>query len=730
MSGTGVATRSGKVLCRLGLAASRTGQRLEGIARTLGPGLDLALRIWLGQIFLLSGLLKVADWTTAVLLATNEYPVFWLAPETAALLGAIVEVGGGALLIAGFCTRGAALAMACLSLVIQAEYVHFNEHVHWAILFAWFVVHGAGSISLDHLIARGAYSSAIPLASGFDRLFRAIERHLTPVYLLALRLFLAVLLLASPLGLDDWSGDPRILWYRLESPALPGAAPGALAAAAGIIIATAIIVGLSVRFIAFIWCLVLFAVAFSGAMDELGRINLIYLLVFLGLLVTHGAGWLSVDRKLEVWLASQLPAPLTGSALETAPQVVVVGAGFGGFAAARGLRSTPCSVTVIDQRNYHLFQPLLYQVATAGLSPADIATPIRELFRDQPNASVVMGRVTDIDRHRRQVIVGGRPIRFDYLVLATGARHAYFGQNDWERFAPGLKRIEDATEIRRRLLIAFEEAESTMDPTERRAFLTFVVVGGGPTGVELAGAIAELARHGLKGEFRHIDPSTARVSLVQAAARLLPTFPQALSTDAERALRALGVEILTSSRVEKIDERGVVVNGTQICARTVFWAAGVRASPAAKWLAAMADSSGRVVVGPDLSIPDDPDIFVIGDTALADAWNGKAVPGLAPAAKQAGRHVARVISAGIAGHPPPRPFRYRHRGNLATIGRSSAVADFGWLRLSGVPAWWLWGLVHIYFLAGVRNRLSVALEWFWAYLTFRRGTRLITGDQD
>ncbi|HEU5284132.1 MAG TPA: NAD(P)/FAD-dependent oxidoreductase, partial [Burkholderiales bacterium] len=401
--------------------------------------------------------------------------------------------------------------------------------------------------------------------------------------------------------------------------------------------------------------------------------------------------------------------------------------GFGGLTCAAGLRSAPVRVTLIDRHNYHLFQPLLYQVATSSLSAGDIAAPVRGLFRDQFNTDVIYGEVTGVDGARREVIVGAKRVAYDYLVLATGASHSYFGKDEWAPFAPGLKRVEDAIQVRARLLGAFERAESSDDPLERRSLLNFLIVGGGPTGVELAGAIAELARFGMEHEFRHFDPAQARVILVQAAPRLLPTFPEALSEQAQRALERLGVEVLVGSRVEKIDAAGVTVNGQRIPARTVLWAAGVVASPAARWLGAQADNAGRIKVGPDLSLPGLPEVFAIGDTALSEAWNGQPVPGLAPAAKQGGLYVARVIRARIAGRPAPAPFRYRHLGSLATIGRKAAVADFGWIRLSGAPAWWLWGLVHLGFLVGLRNRVSVMLDWAWSYLTYRSGTRLITG---
>ena len=384
-------------------------------------------------------------------------------------------------------------------------------------------------------------------------------------------------------------------------------------------------------------------------------------------------------------------------------------------------------MTLIDRHNYHLFQPLLYQVATASLSPGDIAVPIRNLFRDQFNAEVVYGEVTGVDTAARTVALDGRRIDYDYLVLATGASHSYFGRDDWGPFAPGLKRVEDATEVRRRVLTAFERAEGSDDPAERLAQLTFLIVGGGPTGVELAGAIAELAHFGLEREFRNIDPAAARVILVQAGARVLPTFPESLSAAAASALQSLGVEALVNSRVEQIDADGVTISGRRIAARTVLWAAGVVASPAARWLGAATDNAGRVKVAADLSVPDLDGVFAIGDTALATAWQGQPVPGLAPAAKQGGDHVARVIAAHLAGRAAVAPFVYRHRGSLATIGRKAAVADFGWLQLRGAWAWWLWGVVHVGFLAGTRNRVSVMLDWFWSYLTFTSGTRLITG---
>ncbi len=414
----------------------------------------------------------------------------------------------------------------------------------------------------------------------------------------------------------------------------------------------------------------------------------------------------------------------------TRPRVVILGAGFGGLSAAKALANTPCDVVVIDRRNYHLFQPLLYQVATAALSPAEIASPIRSILSRQKNASVLMARVAGIDAERKLVhLQDKRDQPFDYLVVATGARHAYFGHDDWATCAPGLKKIEDATDIRRRILLAFERAETTEDAEERKALLTFVVIGGGATGVEMAGAIAEVAHWALADEFRVIDPTQARVILVEAGPRLLPAFPPDLAEHARKALTKLGVEVHLGRAVEQCDESGIVYGGERLQARTIVWGAGVQASPAAKWLGADKDRAGRVVVAKDLTAPGQPDVFVIGDTAAVLDDKGQPVPGIAPAAKQMGTYVARVIAARLAGSEPPGPFRYRHAGSLATIGRSAAIADFGWLKVTGWIAWWLWGIAHIYFLIDFRSRFIVAMQWFWSYLTFRRGARLITGNE-
>ncbi len=412
---------------------------------------------------------------------------------------------------------------------------------------------------------------------------------------------------------------------------------------------------------------------------------------------------------------------------ESPHHVVIVGAGFGGLAVCHGLAGAATRITVIDQRNHHLFQPLLYQVGTAVLATSEIAWPIRHLLRKRKEVNTLLGVVTGIDIDAKTVLLeDGATLSYDTLILATGARHAYFGHDEWEPFAPGLKTLEDATSIRRRILLSLERAEREVDPERRAALLTFVVVGGGPTGVELAGAIAELAHQNLREDFRAIDTRKARVLLIEAGPRILPSFTPDLSEYALRALQKLGVEVHIGAAVSDCSERGVVYGGQPLAADVVLWAAGVRASPAAAWLNMPADGAGRVKVEPDLSAPGHPDIFVIGDTATINAWSGRPVPGIAPAAKQQGLHVAATIKRRLRGDSQPQPFRYRHSGNLATIGKRSAVIDFGWIKIRGWLAWWIWGLAHIYFLIGLRNRLAVALSWLWIYVTGNRSACLIT----
>ena len=409
-------------------------------------------------------------------------------------------------------------------------------------------------------------------------------------------------------------------------------------------------------------------------------------------------------------------------------RVVIVGGGFGGLWATRALADAPVSVLLIDRENHHLFQPLLYQVATAGLSSPDIAAPLRHILRRQKNVEVRLASVTRVEPAARRVwLDDGTAVDYDTLLLAVGATHTYFGHDEWARYAPGLKTLDDALLLRRRLLLAFERAEAETDPARRDAWLSFAIVGGGPTGVELAGTLAEIARHTLKREFRHIDPASAKVRLLEAGPRILASFPESLSAKARRQLERLGVEVVTGTPVDEIDADGYRLGGKFVPARTVVWAAGVAASPVAQSLGVPLDRSGRVPVLPDLTVPGHAEIFIAGDLATI-TQDGKLVPGIAPAAKQMGRHVAQTIRARLAGKNST-PFRYRDYGNLATIGRMAAVVDLHGLRLSGLLAWWFWLAAHVFFLIGFRNRIVVLLNWFMAYWSYQRAARIIVGQR-
>lgn len=411
-----------------------------------------------------------------------------------------------------------------------------------------------------------------------------------------------------------------------------------------------------------------------------------------------------------------------------APHVVILGCGFGGLAAAKAFAGAEVRVTLVDRENHHLFQPLLYQVATAGLASVAIAAPIRHIFRRQRNVTTLLAEARAIDVQGKQVVLDdGAAIAYDYLIVATGATHSYFGHDEWARFAPGLKTLDDAMEIRRRILLAYERAERATDPAAQRRLLDFVVVGGGATGVELAGTLAEIARHTLRDEFRRIDSRTAHVTLIEATERVLPTYPADLSEKARRQLERLGVEVRTSTRVTRIDDDGVWLGDQRLAAGTVVWAAGIAASPLAHTLGVPLDRAGRVAVAPDLSAPDHPEVFVIGDLATVTS-DGKPVPGIAPAAKQMGRRAARNVLAQIAGRSTQR-FRYIDYGSLATIGRNSGIAVIGPFKFWGLPAWMFWLFIHIYFLIGFRNRLMVLADWAWSYLTFSRVARIVmTGE--
>ncbi len=685
------------------------------------PKVDLLIRLALAEIFFASGVIKLTNWHTAIDLATNEYPVSFMSPVTAAYVGVSIEVLGAVCLALGFMTRYAAVPMLILSLVIQFAYRPFDSQLFWAVLFGWYAIVGAGPFSVDALLRRGLADSALPLIPRIVAASAWVRDRLGPFYVSALRLWLAIALFVAAAHVTLPASGPLATAATLLPVDVASRLPEGIALVGSLLL----LVGLGTRYLGIAMIIALFA----NAMIDPRETDAVYLLMALAIITTYGGGPLSLD-----WLAKKILGSLIphederhSRSLEGLPRVVIVGAGFAGVSCAAALRTAPVAVTLIDRSNFHLFQPLLYQVATAALSPGDIASPVRQLFRDSFNIRVLLGTVNGVDTEAQRVKADGHEIPYDYLVLATGATHSYFGKDAWAPYAPGLKRVEDALEIRKRILTAFEHAEAAEGETERTALLTFLVVGGGPTGVELAGAIAELARFGMDKEFRSFDPARARVILVQSAPRLLPAFPESLAGVAQRSLEALGVEVLLGSRVEGIDSAGVTVSGKSIAAKTVLWAAGVMASPAASWLGVKPDNAGRVKVEADLSVAGLPNVYAIGDTASSNAWNGQPVPGLAPAAKQAGAYTARLIKSRVAGQPAPAPFRYRHLGSLATIGRKAAVADFGFIKLWGAPAWWLWGFVHVSFLVGVRNRVATMLNWFWAYLTFGGGIRLITG---
>ncbi len=407
-------------------------------------------------------------------------------------------------------------------------------------------------------------------------------------------------------------------------------------------------------------------------------------------------------------------------------RVVIVGAGFGGLEATFGLAGAGVEITLIDRRNHHLFQPLLYQVATASLATSEIAWPIRYLLRDRHDVTTLFANVCGVDATNKRVLLDdGDSVPYDTLILATGARHAYFGHDEWEPFAPGLKTLEDATTLRRRILVAFERAERETDPEKRDALLTFVVIGAGPTGVEMAGTIADLAKDTLPRDFRHIDTTRARVVLIEAGTRVLAGFPDDLSAYAQKSLEQLGIDVMLGEPVTECSADGVVYGGKKLAARTIVWAAGVRASRASEWLSAPADRAYRLKVEPDLTVPGHPDIFAVGDTVTIAGPDGNPVPGIAPAAKQEGRYAAALIKARLKGGTLP-PFHYKHAGSLAQIGKRLAVIDFGHFKLRGALAWWIWGIAHIYFLIGLRNRISVALSWLWIHARNQRAARLIT----
>src|SRR5262249_13965955 len=684
---------------RLSSALVWLADQVNFLSRTAWPLIDLLIRIWIGKLALVESVLISADWSMAVSMAAGSYPIPVSGFMTAIPLAIIIWLAA-VFLILGLATRLSAIVLCSLAVASHVHVAPSDLNLFWIATLASYVLSGAGPLSLDRALSQGLKNAALPLASRLIAALDSTRPVLTSLYLLALRLWLML-----TLALDGgYVSKAAVTIERLDT-WLPMRSATLLFGSTGIALALLIGCGFATRVVAM---LAVTIIGYHKVMaDDMSYP--FYWTVLLLLLVARGPGQYSLDDLILSGLRRRLPElsrkPAFG--LEGLPRVVIVGAGFGGLACARALRHAPASITLIDQQNYHLFQPLPYQVATAGLSPADIAIPIRTIFRDQFNAKVMLATVTGVNTERREVLADGLSIPYDYLVIATGATHSYFGKDAWAPFAPGLKRVEDATFVRRRMLEAFEHAEGGGREVERRRLLTFIIVGGGPTGVELAGAIDELARVGMEKDFRNFDPATAEIILLQAGPRLLPAFPQSLSEVARRSLADAGVKVLVNSEVRLIDGDGVIVHDRRIYARTVLGAAGVAASPAAKWLNSEADKAGRVKVQPLLSVARLPDVYVIGDTALANCWKGEPVPGLAPAAKQGGAFVAKVIRAKLHGEPVPHAFSYRHMGILATIGRKSAVADFGFVRLRGAMAWWLWGIVHVLFLLGSRNRAAV-----------------------
>jgi NADH dehydrogenase FAD-containing subunit/uncharacterized membrane protein YphA (DoxX/SURF4 family) len=684
-------------------------------AEWIYPSFNLALRIALAQSFLIAGMMESLHARAQGLQQPLMHLDLLMRPFTQSLHAPSVEVLFAALLGAGLFTQLSALVLLIFALT-GASPLSGDPRLLVCALLVVYCLGGAGSLSVDALFG-GLASSALTIAARVTRMTHWIRQYALPVFDTAFRVWLGLSLLQW-----DYVGPARLQLTLLDPiPTLISTMNPWLAQVLGALL----IGGLATRYVA----VGLLLAVWLGAMMSPAGTEQLYWALILARFALLGAGSASLDHLIEGRLRRRFPEVDGKPAimLDGLPRVVILGAGFAGMSCAKALRHAPVAITLIDRANHHVFQPLLYQVATASLSPGDIATPIRSFFRDAFNIRVVYGAASGIDVAARVVKLDAVSIPYDFLVVATGATHGYFGKDEWRRSAPGLKRLEDATEIRRRLLTAFEKAELAEDAAERKALLTFLIVGGGPTGVELAGAIAELTRLGMHKDYRGFDPSEARIILVQSAARILPTFPESLSAVAQGSLEQLGVEVRTGSRVEAVDELGVTIGGQQIPARTVLWAAGVVASAAGTWLQVACDSAGRILVGTDLALPGHPNVFAVGDIASSKAWAGQNVPGLAPAAKQAGAYAARAISARVTGRPAPPPFRYRHWGSLAAIGRKSAVADFGGVRLWGALAWWLWGLLHVGLLVGVRNRLSTLVNWFWSYITFRSAIRLITG---
>ena len=678
------------------------------------PSIDFLARLILFNSFFISGVLKLGDWDNALYLAENEYAVSWASAHTIAIIDIIIELVAAPLLLIGLFTRFAAFSMLLLSLFLQITYYPTNSQVFWIILLSWFVVKGAGRRSLDSFLDKGLDDSIFSFVSFFKKIFRKIS-YFEHVYLVLVRCWLSLTLLSFiDAGMIPFYKEGFFLFLQNDYSFIDG-------------ITFSILLFLSVCiFLGFNFRLSLIALlSYSNHLSLYnGTVEFVFWFVFFIFFILNGAGKYSLDSIIKKYL--KLFAKNSKN-YNNFPHIVIVGAGFAGVTAAKLLKNTACKITLIDKHNYHLFQPLLYQVATASLAPSDIAQPIRSLFDEQSNIRILMNEVVKIDSKKNQVFLkDNNDINYDYLILATGATHSYFGKNEWQKYAPGLKTLEDAIEIRQKILQSFEKAENFDDKQKQQEFLSFVIIGGGPTGVELAGSIAELAYHGMKGEFSHLDPNIAKIYLIQSPEYLLPNFDNKLSDFTQKSLEKLGVIVLTNNRVTNIDDEGVSIGDQKILSQNVFWAAGVQASPIKDWLEVETDRSNRVVTDEYLRAKNYENIFIAGDAALSSSWKGNAMPGIAPAAKQSGKYIAQYIRREIEERKQIKAFKYIHYGNLATIGRKSAVADFSLIKIKGSVAWWLWGIIHIFFLVGAKSRITVMLEWFWAYVTFKKGTRLIT----
>lgn len=702
------------------------GDKIRAVLAFFRPFFDLILRIYFAKIFIFLG----------IRILSVDKTLSWAGPLLDTYWGVSIALVGGVLVLLGLLTRIAAVALLIMTIIVQIQFDYqplLNTQTILILLLGWTVIFGAGKISLDQAFG-GVKDSAIFLSKPISILYEETTRFVGPFYQLALRFWIAcIAMTAGWVALQSgWSPYP-VLGYRLSSSLLTAFHYHGYEMTL-LMVGALIGLGAFTRLISLggmISLVVVLCFFFPSVINVFQYDEAVAWIFLLGLLLFHGPGSVSIDHWIKKitqrWLHHRYVGGLAHK--KSLPHVVIIGGGFGGVAAAKSLKTTACRITLIDQHNYHLFQPLLYQVATAGLSPAEIAAPIRSLFVDQPNIDIKLGEVVAIDSSNREIKLNNQdPVSYDYLILATGAQHSYFGQDQWSTFAPGLKKIEDAIAIRQKVLSSFEQAENLEDSSAIDAqtpLLTIVIVGGGPTGIELAGAFAELAHDGMHHEFRHIDPKKAQIILVEAGPRLLASMPEKLSEFSRKSLENLGVTVLLNTPVESIDQEGIIAKGQRFASKNVFWAAGVQGSKAAQWLNAPVDRAGRIEVNPDLSVPGFDNVFAIGDTISVKAWDNKLMPGIAPAAKQSGKYVAQLIQNHIEEKPPLKPFRYQHYGNLATIGRSLAVIDFGHFQMSGSLAWWFWCGIHLYFINNMRNRFQIMLQWFWSYLTFKKSSRII-----